>query len=320
MGELLGQAYVSKYFPGESKALAQEMVDGVAAAFAAGLPNLEWMDDTTRARAKDKLDAITTKIGYPEKWKDYANLRVSSRDFFGNMMGSFAFGRAESLAKVGQPVDPAEWHMTPPTVNAYYNPLENEIVFPAGIMQAPFFDRAFPAAMNYGALGMVVGHEITHGFDDSGRKFSPTGQLKEWWEPEAAEKFEGAAQCVNDLYSGYEVQPDLYIKGGLTLGENIADMGGIGLAFNAYQAWKVAHGDPGEFAGFTSDQLLFVGFAQSWCGKSKPEAERLLVETNPHSPAKFRVNGPLSQSAQFWATFECEEGTPMHPADVCEVW
>lgn len=319
LGDLLGQVYVDREFGGDSKAIALEMITQVEHAFEAGLPGLAWMDEATRVRAKDKLDAITNKIGYPDKWETYDGLELGDAHL-SNVMAWSAWGLADDLAKVGQPVDPTEWFMSAPTVNAYYNPSENEIVFPAGILQPPFFSADFPTAMNFGAMGMVMGHEITHGFDDEGRKFGPDGKLEEWWAPEASERFESAAQCVDDLYSGMEVQPELFVNGRLTLGENIADFGGIKLAHRAYQGWLEAGNTDRAIGEFTGEQTVFLSFAQGWCYLSKPELEQMRAATDPHAPPRFRVNGPLSQYPAFGEAFGCEVGSPMRPAEVCEVW
>jgi len=267
-----------------------------------------------------KMEALANKIGYPDKWRDYSKLTVRPGDAFGNAMAARRFETEFDLAKIGKPVDKTEWGMTPPTVNAYYNALQNEMVFPAGILQSPFFHRDFPAAMNFGGIGMVVGHELTHGFDDQGRKFDPTGQLAEWWEPSVSARFEERAECVDNLYTGYEVQPDVHLNGKLTLGENIADLGGVKQAFAAYQTWLKGHPGNEGFGGLTNDQLFFVGFAQTWCQLATPEVERMLTTVDSHSPARFRVVGPLSNFPQFAATFQCAENTPMNPAKRCEVW
>ena len=319
LGDLLGQAFVDAAFPGDSKSKAKRMVDDLYAAFDGGLPELAWMDDATRELARQKLQSFTDKIGYPDAWETYEGLEVGA-DYFANVRAVAKWNMADSFAKVGQPVDKTEWHMTPPTVNAYYNPLVNEIVFPAGILQPPFFSREFPAAMNYGAMGMVIGHEITHGFDDEGRKFAPDGSVKSWWAPEASERFDEAAQCVDDLYSSYEVQPELFVNGKLTLGENIADLGGIKLAHRAYNKWLEDGNTDPSVGDFTGEQLLFVSYAQGWCTLMRPEAERLRVTTDPHSPAKFRVNGPLSQLPSFGEAFDCPVGSPMRPEKICTVW
>jgi endothelin-converting enzyme/putative endopeptidase len=319
LGDLLGAAYVERAFPGDSKDKALTMIRDIEAAFEAGLPSLAWMDDTTRKAALQKLHAISNKIGFPDTWESYEGLQIGS-SHFDNVVAVYGWALHDALDKVGNPVDKTEWYMTPPTVNAYYNPLNNEIVFPAGIMQPPFFSAGYPAAMNYGAMGMVMGHEVTHGFDDEGRKFAHDGSLKEWWRPEVIERFEAQAQCVGDLYGTFEPLPGKKVNGDLTMGENIADLGGIKLAHAAYQAWKARGGADATYAGFTPDQLLFVGYAQSWCSLQKPEVVEVRLKTDPHSPPRFRVNGPLSQTPEFAEAFSCPVGAPMHPEKTCEVW
>jgi putative endopeptidase len=319
LGDVLAKAYVDRAFPGDSKDKALAMIKDIEASFEAGLPELNWMDDATRAAALEKLHAITNKIGYPDKWETYEGVQIGGV-FFDNNVAIQQWQRNDMLSDVGQPVDKTKWYMTAPTVNAYYNPLGNEIVFPAGILQPPFFSSKYPTAMNYGGMGMVMGHEITHGFDDEGRKFAPDGSLREWWRQEATERFEKRAECVVDLYNEFEPLPGLHVKGDLTLGENIADLGGIKLASRAYEAWKAKGNQDTTYAGFTSEQLLFVGYAQSWCSMQREELVKMRIETDPHSPPKFRVNGPLSQLPAFHEAFQCKEGTPMHPKKTCEVW
>lgn len=322
LGQAVGKLYVERRFAGDSKAKALEMIADLEASFENNLPQLTWMDEATRARALEKLGAIGDKIGYPDEWRDYSAMTIVPGDYFANHLAATAFETDRQLRKIGEPVDRDEWRMTPQTVNAYYNPLLNEIAFPAGILQPPMFHRDFPAAMNYGAIGAVVGHEITHGFDDQGRKFDPKGMLREWWEPAVAEKFEARAQCVDDFYSGLEVAPGVNVNGRLTLGENIADIGGVKQAHRAYRRWQERHGDGAEPAvpGLTDEQLFFVAYAQIWCSLSTPEEDRLRITTDPHSPAKFRVRGTLSQVPAFAAAFQCAEGTAMNPKDRCEVW
>ena len=225
LGEILGQEFIKRQFAGDSKRIARELIESIQTAFAGNLPGLTWMDDTTRQRALGKKSAIVNKIGYPDKWKDYTKLKIKKGDYFGNLVAAGRFDFEREAAKIGKPVDKTEWGMTPPTVNAYYNPLNNEMAFPAGILQPPFFSKDFPAAMNYGGIGMVMGHELTHGFDDEGRKFDAQGKLTEWWEPSVSTKFEERASCIEKQYGGYEVQPELKLNGKLTLGENIADNG-----------------------------------------------------------------------------------------------
>ena len=322
LGELLGKEFIKKNFPGDSKTVAVELIGLIEDSFQANLSGLDWMDDTTRARATKKKAALMNKVGYPDAWRDYGKLTVKPGDYFGNAMAARRFDFEFEANKIGKPVDKKEWGMTPPTVNAYYNPLNNEMVFPAGILQPPFFDRNFPMAMNFGGIGMVMGHELTHGFDDQGRKFDSTGKLTEWWEPAVSERFEARAKCVADLYSTYEVQPGMPLNGKLTLGENIADLGGIKQSFGAYKQWyaKYADKDTAAIPGLTNDQLFFVGFAQTWCSIQTPEIERMLVTVDPHSHPRYRVIGPLSNFPEFAQAFQCAEGTTMHPKAVCEVW
>ena len=322
LGEILGQEYIKKQFPGTSKAVARDMIEGVEVAFANNLAGLDWMDDATRMRALGKKGTLVNKIGYPDKWKDYSKLKLKKGDYAGNVLAASKFEYDFEANKIGKPVDRMEWGMTPPTVNAYYNPLNNEMVFPAGILQPPFFSKDFPTVMNYGGMGMVMGHELTHGFDDEGRKFDEKGQLTEWWAPSVADKFETRASCIEKQYGDYEVQPGMKLNGKLTLGENIADNGGIKQAYVAYKAYEAAHPEAAQPAvdGLTNDQLFFVAFAQTWCSLATPEIERVLVKVDPHSPPRFRVNGPLSNYPKFGDAFQCKEGAPMRPANACEVW
>ena len=322
LGDILGQEFIKKQFPGDSKKIARELIEAIQVAFTNNLPDLQWMDDTTRQRALGKKATLVNKIGYPDKWKDYSKLKIKKGDYFGNLVAAGRFEFEREAAKIGKPVDKTEWGMTPPTVNAYYNPLNNEMAFPAGILQPPFFLKDFPAAMNFGGIGMVMGHELTHGFDDEGRKFDSQGKLREWWEPSVSTKFDERAACIEKQYAGYEVQPGLNLNGKLTLGENIADNGGIKQAYAAYKAYEASH--PGAekpaVEGLTNDQLFFVAFAQTWCSLATPEIERVLVTVDPHSPPRFRVNGPLVNYDQFASTFQCPEGAAMRPASICEVW
>ena len=321
LGEVVGQAYVARRFAGSSKEVALTMIGDIEHAFEHGLPALAWMDDATRGRAAEKVETLIDKIGYPDSWRDYSQLEVVPDSYFANRLAANAFEFDYEADKIGKPVDRSEWGMTPQQVNAYYNPLWNEIVFPAGILQPPFFHKDFPAAMNYGGIGGVIGHELTHGFDDQGRKFAPDGRLREWWEPEVAERFEERAQCVADFYSELEVAPGAKVNGQLTLGENIADIGGVKEAYQAYEAWEERNGAPEPLVdGLTDDQLFFVSWSQVWCSIATEERERLQVTTDPHSPARFRATAPLMMHPGFAEAFHCEPGTPMAPAERCEVW
>jgi putative endopeptidase len=280
------------------------------------------MDDATRTRAEDKLQKIVNKIGYPSKWRSYDGLAIDRASFLQNAERATAFEVKRQLTKVGKPVDKEEWEMTPPTVNAYYEPTMNEMVFPAGILQEPFYGIRQTPALNFGAIGMVVGHELTHGFDDEGRQFDAEGNLRDWWTPPVSAEFDKRAACVARQYDDYVAIDDMHIKGKLTLGENIADLGGVKLAFASFERSERAHPSTPSVGGFTPAAQFFVGFAQSWCANYRPEALRLLVATNPHSPPKFRVEGPLSNLPEFASTFRCKEGSRMvrGPAARCEVW
>ncbi len=319
LGDLLGKAYIDRAFAGESKEKALVMIHDVEAAFEAGLPDLEWMDDATRAAALDKLKSISNKIGYADTLEIYDGLTVGT-DLYANAVAVAQWNLKDDLKKVGAKVDKSEWFMTPPTVNAYYNPSWNEIVFPAGILQPPFFSAAFPTSMNYGAMGMVMGHEVTHGFDDDGRKFAGDGSLKAWWTADIVKSFEERAQCIVDQYSKVEVSPGNNLNGQLTLGENIADNGGIKLAITAFEAWKARGNSEQGLAGFTPEQLFFVSYAQSWCSIATPEVEALRARTDPHSPPKVRVNIPLANLPAFGEAFQCSNGSPMKPSETCSVW
>jgi endothelin-converting enzyme/putative endopeptidase len=320
LADAVGKGFVAETFAGDSKDVANTMIADVEAAFERGLPDLKWMDDTTRGKAVEKMNAVVNKVGYPDKWKDYEGLEVGE-DHFANVVAAREFEYQRELSKVGQKVDKAEWFWPASIVNAAYNPTTNEMMFPAGILQPPFFSRDFPTAMNYGAMGMVMGHELTHGFDDSGRKFDGTGRLTEWWAPEVAERFESEAQCIDDTYSQIEIQPGVKLNGKLTLGENIADFGGLKSAHGAYQHWVQEKGaEDAIVEGMSNEQLLFVAYAQGWCTLSSPEFDRLMATTDSHSPPKQRVNVTLSHFPGFWEAYGCGEGTAMHAEKVCSVW
>jgi predicted metalloendopeptidase len=318
----LGRLYVEREFEGDSKAIALDLIQRIEAAFAANLPKLEWMDDTTRERATEKMKAIYNKVGYPDKWRSYEALEIKPDDHFANTLASRKFEYDYRMNKIGKPVDRDEWRAGPPVVNASYSGTRNEMWFPAGILQAPFFDKDHPMAMNFGGIGVVMGHELTHGFDDQGRKYDGKGVLREWWEKDVIKKFEKRTQCVDDLYGKLEVEPGHSLNGKLTLGENVADMGGVKQAYMAYKKWAEENeGDEKPHVeGLTNDQLLFVAFAQVWCEVSTPEYLRVQVATDPHSPARFRGSIPLSMTPEFAEAFACAPETPMNPKDRCEVW
>ena len=320
LGELIGQPFVGERFAGASKAVALEMIHAIEEAFAAGLPALAWMDDATRARALEKTRALTNKIGYPDRWRDYARLKLQRKDHLGNVLAIREFGFRFDFDRVGKAVDKGEWHMPPALVNAYYNPSANEMVFPAGILQPPYFSEKFPMALNFGGIGMVMGHELSHGFDDQGRKFDKDGVLREWWDPSVAAKFETRAQCIEKTYGAIEVLPGVRLNGKLTLGENIADFGGIKAAYAGYKLHAAKKPDPPLIQGLTGEQLFFVGFAQGWCTHETPESQRLRATVDPHSPPKQRVNVPLAHFSGFWEAFQCQPGAPMRDPGACEVW
>lgn len=313
MGEALAQPFVKKTLGEGGKATVVNMVRGIEAAMHGNLEGLAWMDDATRQAAFTKLARIANKIAYPDKWRSYEGLTVKADDFLGNTRRAENFEYKRQLAKIGKPVDRDEWQMSPPTVNAYYDPQLNEMVFPAGILQPPFYANAAPAPANFGGVGMVMGHELTHGFDDEGRRFDAEGNLKDWWSQKVDAEFEKRAACVKDQYDGYVVLGDLHVNGLLTLGENIADLGGVKLA---HEAMRKALKD----ASASADQEFYLSFAQGWCTKLRDEALRFQVSTNPHSPPQFRVNGPLSNSPGFAKAFACGADSKMVRKDRCEIW
>jgi putative endopeptidase len=322
LGEALGQAYVERTFTPEARARALRMVDNLAAALRDRLAGLEWMSDTTRAQALAKLEAFRNKIGYPDRWRDYSALEIRPGSHLDNLVRVSRFASARNLAKIGQPVDRTEWGMTPPTVNAYYSPSMNEIVFPAGILQPPFFDPAADDAVNYGGMGAVIGHEMTHGFDDQGRQFDAAGNLRDWWQPRDAAAYDEQAGRVAAQFSAYTViDGTVNVNGRLTLGENIADLGGLTIAYHALQ--KELAGKPRAMIdGFTPEQRFFMAWAQIWRRNSRPEALRLQVATDSHSPGQWRTNGPLSNMPEFAQAFGCNEGDPMvRPENVrARIW
>jgi predicted metalloendopeptidase len=317
----VGRMFVQRAFSPRARDIAFQLVASIREGFAARINTLDWMDAPTKQRAQGKLATIFPKMGYPDAWDDYSAIDVKPDTYFENTLNARRFDTARDLKRLGGPVDLAEWFMSAPTVNAYYTPFGNQIVFPAGILQAPFFDEAFPPAMNFGGIGMVIGHEITHGFDDSGRKFDEAGRLTQWWSDASVAAFEQRAACVEQLYSSIEAAPGITINGKLTLGENIADLGGVRLAWDGWQHWRAKHpGESSPVPGLTPEQLFFVGFAQSWCALTSDEAQRLRLVTDSHSPPEWRVNATLSQTPMFHEAFSCPVGAPMRPAQVCQVW
>ena len=322
LGEAIGQAYVRRYFGADGKQKTSQLVSDIEGAMGRDLDALSWMDAPTRQRAREKLRAIHNKIGYPDSWRNYDALRVDRGSLFRSVLAANAFEVNRDLDKIGKPVDRNEWRMVPPQVNAYYDPAMNEMVFPAGILQPPFFTRGAPDAVNYGAIGMVVGHELTHGFDDTGRQFDAEGNLRDWWTKGVAAEFDRRAECVVGQFDGYTAVDDVKLNGKLTLGENIADLGGLKLAFSAYQASRAGKAPEPPAAGFTPEQAFFISYAQSWCTAMRPEFARLLAQTDAHSSPRWRVDGPLSNLPEFERAFGCPAGSPMVRAGPrrCEVW
>ncbi|HEY8187032.1 MAG TPA: M13 family metallopeptidase [Pyrinomonadaceae bacterium] len=322
MGEALGEVYVKKAFPPEAKRRALEMVANLVAALKSDISTLSWMSEPTRKQAITKLEAFIRKIGYPDKWRDYSALAIDRGPYVNNVMRADSFETRRDLRKVGRPVDKTEWGMTPPTVNAYYNPAINEIVFPAGIMQPPFFSASFDDAINYGAMGSVIGHEMTHGFDDQGRQYDAAGNLANWWTDADMAKFKERAECVIQQFDSFEVEKGLFENGKLVVGESIADLGGLVIAYAAFQKSMEGKPRPADIDGFTPEQRFFLGYAFSWATNVRPEFARLMVQTNPHPLPKFRVNGPLANFPAFAEAFQCKVGDPMVRADKdrCQIW
>ena len=321
LGEALAVPFVERTFGEDGKRTTKAMVQGIARAFDANLDALGWMDSGTRDRARYKVNKLVEKIGYPDRWRSYDQLLTDRKSFLGNLSRASAFEAARDLRKIGKPLDRTEWRMTPPTVNAYYSASLNEMVFPAGILQPPMYSRGATDAVNFGAIGMVIGHELTHGFDDRGRLYDGDGNLTDWWSPEAGKAFVERAACVKTQYDGYVSVDDLHLNGALTVSENVADLGGLKLAFAAMQAWAKEHPDRVvRDARFTPEQQFFLGAGQAWCRNVRPEELRRRVTVDPHSPGRFRINGPLSNMSQFQAAFGCKAGDAMVRQTRCEVW
>jgi putative endopeptidase len=319
LGEALGEVYVQKYFPPEAKARAKEMVNNLIAALRADIPTLTWMGPETKKQAIAKLEAFTVKIGYPDKWRDYSKLSVNRTSYNENVQRGRAFEEARQLAKIGKPVDRFEWGMTPPTVNAYYSAPFNEIVFPAGILQPPFYDPKADDAVNYGGMGAVIGHEISHGFDDEGSKFDGQGNLHDWWTADDRKNFDEHTGCVVKQFDSYEVEPGLHQNGKLVLGESIGDLGGLAIAYAAYEK-SIEANRPKDIDGFTPEQRFFLGWAQVWGTNTRPEFARLQTNTNPHPLPQFRANGPISNMEAFAKAFGCKKGDPMVREQACKIW
>lgn len=315
LGEALGKLYVDEVFPPEAKAEATEMVDNLLEAFGDRIKALDWMGDTTKQAALKKLDNFTVKIGYPDKWKDYSSLTVENSgdnySYFDNILHASRFAHAESIAKIGKPVDKTEWHMNPQAVNAYYSPLNNEIVFPAAILQPPFYYYLADPAINFGAIGAVIGHEASHGFDDNGSKFDENGNMKNWWSEEDEEQFKERSKLLVAQFDAYEPLEGLFVQGELTLGENIGDLGGVNIAYDGMQKYFETHEKPAEIEGFTQEQRFFMSWATVWRTKYRDEALRNQVMSGPHSPAMYRATGPLTNLETFYEAFNIIEGNEM---------
>ncbi len=321
LGEALGQLYVAKYFPPESKERMLKLVNNLKLAFADRIRKLDWMSDTTKKKAIEKLKAITVKVGYPDKWRDYSKLEVVPDNYFQNIMNASKFEFEYNLNKVGKPVDKSEWGMTPQTVNAYYNPSNNEIVFPAGILQPPFFNKDADDAVNYGAIGMVIGHEMTHGFDDQGRKYDKNGNMKNWWTAADARRFKAKTEKLAKLYDHYTLLDSLHINGQMTMGENIADLGGLNISYDAYQM-ALNGKKPPVIDGFTGTQRFFIAYAQVWRQNIRPQELAKRLKTDVHSPGEARVNIPPFNMDVFIKAFDIKPGDKLYipPKDRAYIW
>jgi putative endopeptidase len=327
LGEILGKFYVAEYFAGDSKARTLQLVKEIEASMDRDLDQIDWMSPETKTKAKQKLQMVANKIGYPNKWRDYSTLTIQRDEPMGNSLRAREFDMAYQLGKIGKPVNRDEWDMTPPTVNAYYDPSMNDINFPAGILQPAFYDKRAGDDTNYGHIGAVVGHELTHGFDDQGRQFDGKGNLVDWWTEADGKRFQDRADCLVKQYDAIPAIDDLHVNGKLTLGENTADNGGLRLAFMAFMAQATAaNGNSGQpnlnqkQDGLTPVQHLFVGWAQNWCSTMRPELIRMRVQTDPHSPDRIRANAVVMNMQEFGEAFSCKRGQPMYPAKMCRVW
>lgn len=324
LGEALGQKFVEKTFGEQGKQRTLAMVHEIEHEMGKDIESLTWMSPETKKQAFVKLHAVTNKIGYPDKWRDYSSVKIVDTDYFGDTYRANEFESRRRRNRIGKPTDRGEWGMTPPTVNAYYSSTQNNINFPAGILQPPFYSNSADDAVNYGAVGVVIGHELTHGFDDQGRQFDAEGNLRDWWQPADGEQFKTLAQCIVDEYNGFSPIEGVHLNGKLTLGENTADNGGIHLAYAALMddlAKKMVPPSQAE-DDYTQAQQFFLGYAQIWCQNATPETARLLAQTDPHSPGRFRVNGVVSNSMEFSQAFGCKPGDAMYPAGGkgCRVW
>jgi putative endopeptidase len=321
MGEIVGKVYVGKHFSPEAKTRMLKLVDNLLKAYESSIKELDWMGEDTKKQALDKLSKFTPKIGYPDKWRDYSDLKIVKNDHYGNVKRATEFDYNYNLNKLGKPVDRSAWQMTPQTLNAYYNPSLNEIVFPAAILQPPFFDMNVEDAVNYGGIGAVIGHEIGHGFDDQGSTFDGNGVLRNWWTSNDSSEFKKRTIALVSQYSAFKVFDDLNVNGEFTLGENIGDLGGLSIALKAYNI-SLNGKDAPVLDGFTGDQRVFIGWAQVWQSKAREETLRFLVGADVHSPAKFRVNGTVRNIPQFYTAFNVKPGDSLYlaPEDRVKIW
>jgi len=329
IGMALGSLFIKRAFEGSSKQQATEMIDAIRASFKKGLPDLDWMDDKTRRAAEDKADAVVNMIGFPDYIKDpqklkekYDGLNIKPMDYFQNKRNSDDFQQTKTLKRLREPVDKHKWYMTPFTVNAYYSPSRNQIVFPAGILQAPYYDKKFPKVVNFGGIGSVVGHELSHGFDNSGRMYDKYGNYGVmWWTNRSVEQYKARSDCMVHQYSKFSYF-NKHVKGKVTLGENIADNGGLKAAYNAYKEWESKNGaePPLPLLNMTADQTFFLAFAQNWCADIRKEVAIVRLDDDPHSPNKFRVLGSLANLEAFAKAFKCPSGSKMNPPNKCHIW
>jgi putative endopeptidase len=321
LGDLLGQLYVDKYFKPEAKARMMELVNNLQQTFAGRIQQLDWMSDETKAKALEKLNAFTKKIAYPDAWRDYKDITIRRNDFLGNVRRVSQWNYDEMISRFGKPVDRTRWSMTPPAINAYYSQTSNEIVFPAGILQFPFFDFGADDAVNYGGIGAVIGHEMTHGFDDAGSQYAADGNLKNWWAETDNKTFRTKADAVAKQYDAYTVQDSIHVNGRLTLGENLADLGGLNIAYEAFTKTKQFK-EGKKLDGFTPAQRFFLNFAQVWRSNSLPQTEAQLILTDPHSPGMHRANGPVVNIDAWYQAFNVQPGDKMYkaPGERIRIW
>jgi endothelin-converting enzyme/putative endopeptidase len=322
LGEALGQVYVARYFPPEEKTHALEMTLTIEQAMDKDVDSRDWMSAATKVKAKEKLHTVMNKVGYPDKWRDYSTVDIVRGDALGNQIRVHQFDQARNLTKIGKPVDKGEWQMTPPTVNAYYEPQMNNVNFPAGYLQPPFFSGKEDGAANYGDMGSTIGHELTHGFDDEGRQFDKDGNLKEWWTKDDERKFTERAECMVKQYDAIEAVPGVHLNGKLTLGENLADLGGLWLAWLSWiDTAQAAHLDMAATTdGYTPDQRFWIAYAQQWCTQTRPERLRTQAQTDPHAPDEYRTNTVLQDLPEFAKSFSCKKTAAMVKPDPCRVW